>query len=134
MAHVVKEYKLAVHANKIASEVQHDTIWINWKAPPYGWVKMNSYGLCKDNGIAGCGGLIRGCNGEWFGGYAKNIGKCSAYVVEFWGVLEGLKLARRLGFQAIEVNVDSHLVANTPSGPFYKEYFHYFGKKIWSFL
>jgi hypothetical protein len=26
----------------------------------------------------------------------KSIGRCSAYVTEFWGVLEGLKLAKKL--------------------------------------
>jgi hypothetical protein len=39
-----------------------------------------------------------------------HIGRCIAYV-EFWGVgVEGLLLATRLGFHAIEVNVNSMVV------------------------
>jgi hypothetical protein len=46
-----------------------------------------------------------------------HIGRCIAYVVEFWGVgVEGLLLATRLGFHAIEVNVDSMVVANAING------------------
>ncbi|MCI31045.1 ribonuclease H protein, partial [Trifolium medium] len=99
--------------NSIVGEVLHETIEVAWKPPPMGWVKMNSDVSCKDNEIAGCGGLVRGSDDEWMRSFAKHIRSGSAYVVEPWGVLEGLKLARRLGFQAIEVNVDSLLVANT---------------------
>jgi len=87
-------------------------VFVGWKPPPNGWVKLNFDGSCKDNGIAGCGGIIRGSDGEWLGGFAKRIGKCSAYMAELWGVYEGLRYIRRLGFQAIEVEVDSSLVVN----------------------
>ncbi|MCI60412.1 ribonuclease H protein [Trifolium medium] len=61
---------------------------------------MNSDGSCKDNGIAGCGGLIRGSDGEWLGDFAKHIGSGSAYVAELCGMLEGLKLARKVGISS----------------------------------
>ncbi|MCI07370.1 ribonuclease H protein, partial [Trifolium medium] len=80
----VKDYNIAFQASRIIGEVHCEPAYISWKPPPQGWVKMNS-------------------DGSW---------RCSAYVAKFWGVLEGLKLAKRLGFQAIEVNVDSILVAN----------------------
>jgi ribonuclease HI len=56
---------------------------------------------------AGCGGIIRGNQGEWLGGFAKGVGVCSAFVAELWGVLEGLQYARRLRFMAVELNIDS---------------------------
>ncbi|MCI93395.1 hypothetical protein A2U01_0114693, partial [Trifolium medium] len=32
-------------------------------------------GSCKVGGIIGCGGVIRGSEGEWLGGSSKFIGK-----------------------------------------------------------
>jgi ribonuclease HI len=61
---------------------------------------------------ADCGGIIRGSDGEWLGGFAKNFRICSAYVAELWGVYEGLRLARRMRFNVVELNVNSLLVAN----------------------
>jgi hypothetical protein len=40
-----------------------------------GWVKLNSDGSCSDSMSAGCASVIRGSDGEWFGGFAKNVGK-----------------------------------------------------------
>lgn len=51
--------------------------------------------------------LIRGNAGEWLGGFAKRIHICSVYLTELWGVLEGSRLATRLNFKSIEVNMDS---------------------------
>ncbi|MCI08269.1 putative non-LTR retroelement reverse transcriptase [Trifolium medium] len=101
-----------MNVNRIIVESQRGLVLIGWKPPPNGWVKLNSDGSCKDNGIAGCGGIIRGSDGEWLGGFAKCIGRCNAYLAELWGVFEGLKYVKRLGFRAVEVNVDSLMVAN----------------------
>ena len=57
-------------------------ILIGRKAPIEGWVKLNTDGSCRENGRAGCGGIIRGSDGEWLGGFSKSIGVCSAYMVE----------------------------------------------------
>ncbi|PNX94270.1 ribonuclease H [Trifolium pratense] len=77
-------------------------------SPPCGnFVKLNTDGACKDQGRAGCGGIIRGSQGEWLGGFARGLGNCSAIVAELWGVAKGLSYARRLGFTAVELNVDS---------------------------
>jgi hypothetical protein len=40
-------------------------------------VRLNTDGSSKDNAKAGCGGLIRGSDGEWLGGFSKFIGNCS---------------------------------------------------------
>ncbi|MCI36615.1 ribonuclease H protein, partial [Trifolium medium] len=48
---------------------------------------------------------------EWLGGSIKALGSCHALIAELWGVLEGLKLARWLGFDSIKLNVDSSSVA-----------------------
>jgi len=46
----------------------------------------------------------------WF---AKFIGACIAFVVELWGVFEGLIIAHIRGFQAVELCVDSEVVVNS---------------------
>jgi hypothetical protein len=71
-----------------------------------GWVCLNIDETCI-NGSIGCGGVIRGNEGEWLHGFSKFIGKGDAYIVESWGVLEGIKLARRLNFTKVEVRRDS---------------------------
>jgi hypothetical protein len=50
------------------------------------------------------------------GGFSKFIGLGNAYLAELWGVLEGLKLARRLNFRAVELNIDSHDGRGSPFG------------------
>lgn len=37
------------------------------------WVKINSYDIRDGVGNAGCGGLIRGNEGEWLGSFVKKI-------------------------------------------------------------
>jgi ribonuclease HI len=46
----------------------------------------------------------------WLGGFAKNVGNCSVYVAELWGVLEGLRFAIRMGHNFLDLNVDSLVV------------------------
>jgi len=43
---------------------KHEMTLIGWKPPSVGWVKLNLDGSCRDNGICGCGDLIRGSDGE----------------------------------------------------------------------
>ncbi|GAU37398.1 hypothetical protein TSUD_361030 [Trifolium subterraneum] len=95
---------------KIKLSVHKDFRWIGWEVPEEGWVKVNTDGASKGEGLAGCGGIIRDHRGSWCGGFAKFVGTGSAIIAELWGVLEGLKLAERRRFRNIEVNVDSSSV------------------------
>ena len=88
---------------------------IGWKPPIGNFVKLNTDGARKQNNKAGCGGVIRGGQGEWLGGFAKGVGDCSAFVAELWGMFEGLVYARRLGFVVVELNTDSVTVAQVIS-------------------
>lgn len=57
---------------------------------------------------AGCSGIIQNNSGDCIGGYYKNVKICSTFC---GGVLEGLRLARRLELEKVEICVDSMLVA-----------------------
>lgn len=41
----------------------------------------------------GCGGLLRGSDRNWLGGFSRSLGSCLAFVAELWGALQGLELA-----------------------------------------
>jgi hypothetical protein len=42
----------------------HTTILVGWKHPRVNWIKLNTDGSCRYDGIIGCGGVIRGSEGE----------------------------------------------------------------------
>lgn len=43
--------------------------------------------------MATAGGVLRNGDGEWCGGFALNIGRCSAPLAERWGAYYGLYIA-----------------------------------------
>jgi ribonuclease HI len=103
----VQEYKNAARLNRAMVEKPQTVALIKWNPPREGYIKLNTDGACKSGQLAGCGGVIRGSQGEWIHGFAKNVGKCNAFVAELWGVLEGLRCVRRMGFSKVEINIDS---------------------------
>ncbi|CAJ2634326.1 unnamed protein product [Trifolium pratense] len=101
------------HLHLIRGSRRIDTIYIGWKRPQGGWVKLNCDGAYKESlDLAGCGGLIRDCDGQWRTGYTRKIGTCDALHAEMWGMYEGLKIARRQGFSHIIVESDSKLLVD----------------------
>ena len=71
-----------------------ETIYIGWKKPPEGWIKLNNDGACKGSGeYSGCGGLFRDSEGRRLKGYIRKIGVCDALHTEMWGMYLGLKMA-----------------------------------------
>ncbi|PNX58971.1 hypothetical protein L195_g051182 [Trifolium pratense] len=65
----------------------HYNVMIHWSPPNPHFVKLNTDGAFKDKQIAGCGGVIRGNQGEWLGGFAKCVAS--------------LRYAYRFGFKKI---------------------------------
>ncbi|CAJ2673373.1 unnamed protein product [Trifolium pratense] len=103
----LREYYQASKVSGTVVSVPKRVSWIRWQPPEEGWVKVNSDGASKGEQMAGCGGLIRDHRGHWLGGFAKFVGVGSAFVAELWGVLEGLKYAKRKGYRKIDLNIDS---------------------------
>jgi ribonuclease HI len=96
---------------------QKETIYIGWRRPPEGWIKLNSDGACKgNNGISGCGGLFRNSDGRWIKGYAKKIGSCDAFHAEMWGLYLGLDMAWRDHISYLIIESDSKLLIDMITG------------------
>ncbi|CAL5206103.1 unnamed protein product [Lathyrus oleraceus] len=115
MGYVVKIMRY--YSNFIAvinnvGRMQRESRLIRWKPLATGWVKLNFDGACMEDGRGGYGSVIRDSNREWIRWYAKRLDVCSAFVVKFWRVYEGMQLAKRMGVGVIQVNVDSRGVVN----------------------
>jgi ribonuclease HI len=118
----VDHYRRA-DVNDITSSITRlGAVDIAWQSPEDGWICLNTDGASKSGEIAGCGGLLRNSHGQWINGFSRNLGRCSAYIAELWGVLEGLRLARASGISKLQVHVDSqvvvHTINNTKDGSF----------------
>jgi len=86
---------------------------IRWMAPIEGWYKMNTDGASRGNpGVASAGGVLRNSAGEWCGGFAVHIGRCSAPLAELWGVYYGLYMAWAKQLTHLELEVDSEVVVS----------------------
>jgi ribonuclease HI len=107
---MLSDYRNAAKASDVASDSNQSLVLVRWIPPKPLFVRLNTDGAYKEHKIAGCGGVLRGADGEWLGGYAKCVGLCSAFVAELWGVVEGLRYAHRLGFRKIQLSVDSAAV------------------------
>ncbi|GAU25543.1 hypothetical protein TSUD_259770 [Trifolium subterraneum] len=101
--HAMQNSSIMVNRSQVASR-------IGWVPPRADYIKLNTDGASKKMQLAGCGGVVRGSQGEWIGGYAKCVGMCNAFVAELWGVLEGLRFVRNMGFRKVELCIDSQFV------------------------
>lgn len=111
-----KEYQHVIGVGAVGMGRASKLLHICWQPPQDGWIALHMNGASRSMLFAGCGGLLRGAHGEWLGGFSRNLGITSAYEAELWGVLEGLLLARRLGFQMVDLRIDSTCVVNGIQG------------------
>jgi ribonuclease HI len=96
---------------------QGDTIYIGWKRPQEGWVKLNCDGAYKDTLVlAGCGGLLPDADGRWLTGYSRKIGTCDALSAEMCRMYLGMQLAWRQGFHHLLMESDSKILVDMIMG------------------
>lgn len=77
---------------------------VKWSFPPEDWQKINTDGASKGNpGMAGCGGVIRDDCGWWVASFGMNVGCCSAFKAELWGILKGVELSWNQGIRKLVV-------------------------------
>ena len=84
---------------------------IGWRPSRAGWMRMNTDGASHGSpGPAAAGGVMRNGDGEWCGGFALNIVRCSAPLAELWGVYYGLVVDWEKGIRRLELEVDYKMV------------------------
>ncbi|KAL4286983.1 hypothetical protein AHAS_Ahas19G0140700 [Arachis hypogaea] len=90
---------------------RHRKVHVAWSYPPENWIKLNMDGAASTNPNAGgCGGVIRNEQGRWVAGFMANLGCCSAFRAEMWGIYHGLKIVWDLGLRRIIVESNSTTV------------------------
>ncbi|CAA7042861.1 unnamed protein product [Microthlaspi erraticum] len=105
---VTKAWEACREANAKPSRVER---MISWTPPAEGWMKINTDGAFRGNpGLATARGVLRDQYGAWCGGFALNIGICTAPLAELWGVYYELLTAWEKRVVRLEVEVDSELV------------------------
>ena len=93
---------------------------VSWERPSEGWVKFNTDGAAKGNlGLAGCDGVVKDENGKWLAGFSKRIGISTSFVVELWGLREGLILCSDLNAPFLVVELDVKAVVECFLNPNY---------------
>ena len=86
---------------------------IRWERPVQGWKKLNTDGACSDlHSLAGCGGVVRGEDGQWIVGFSKRIGVTNSFAAELWGLYEGLKLCCNLNIHCLVVRMDAKAIVD----------------------
>ncbi|KAL4345230.1 hypothetical protein AHAS_Ahas11G0257600 [Arachis hypogaea] len=67
---------------------------IRWMPPTQEWMTLNIDGTVQGSKEkVGCGRLLRNERGKWVAGFSFNIGRCTAYMAELWGINKGMELA-----------------------------------------
>ncbi|KAL1219253.1 putative ribonuclease H protein [Cardamine amara subsp. amara] len=105
---VTKVYLLAYGCKETGVRIE---MIVAWKPPVDGCMRMNIDGVSHGNpDLATAGGAMRDAAGRWCGGFALNIGVCTAPLGELWGVYYRLYIAWGRGVTRLEMEVDSKLV------------------------
>lgn len=78
-----------------------------WKAPPEGFIRLDTDGSVNHHRQAACGGIIRNSLGEWIVGFQQKLGFLPSTSAEVHGILSGLRLCKQQGFTKIIAVTDS---------------------------
>lgn len=105
-----QDYASAIMTKRHCHGEEGSNMFMGWKPLTIDTWKLNTDGASKWRQKDGCGGIIRDSSGVWRGSFSKYLGRCSAIVIEFLGVLEGLKYTLSLGIRRVEVNMDASIV------------------------
>lgn len=86
---------------------------ILWERPPSGWKKQNTDGSCIGNmRSAGCGGIVRDDHGVWFVGFSRHIRTTNSFILEIWGLRDGLVLCSNLNIQSLIIELDARMIVD----------------------
>ncbi|RAL52669.1 hypothetical protein DM860_007437 [Cuscuta australis] len=88
------------------SQEEECMIQVRWQKPDNDTFCLNVDGSVDGTG-AGCGGVLRGHDGNWIGGFMCSCNTKHPTVAEAWAVLQGLKWAWKKGLRKLIVQCDS---------------------------
>ncbi|MBA0726761.1 hypothetical protein Golax_002568, partial [Gossypium laxum] len=75
--------------------------------PMYGFY-LNTDGAVQTNiGLSATGGVIRDNMGKWILGYNRFLEKCSVFTAELFGLLDGLTLLQKQGYDRVLIQLDN---------------------------
>ncbi|KAL6564656.1 hypothetical protein OROMI_016106 [Orobanche minor] len=104
MAHSVE---LARQLLLLAGTAKRTCIIVRWYSPSIGMLKLNTdESMLRGSTHALEGGLLRGDQGRWRGGFVANIGTCYILFTEVWCIWQGLIYAGGMGVRKIQVESD----------------------------
>ncbi|MCH80789.1 ribonuclease H protein [Trifolium medium] len=91
---MAKDIDMCDHTHSTGWPQHMDTIYIGWKRPLKGWIKLNCDGAYKKSvHLSGCGGPFLDFGGRWLKGYILKIGTCNALHSKMWGMFKRMKMA-----------------------------------------
>ncbi|XP_022852508.1 uncharacterized protein LOC111374112 [Olea europaea var. sylvestris] len=105
---IVKVSKLSKIDNELlkalevpmSSKMSKPTLFVSWRKPADGWVKLNIDGSSLGNpGPCGGGGVIRDHHGNMIAGFSATYGFGSNNEAELRVVINGVELCKEMGFQ-----------------------------------
>ena len=92
---------------------QKDIVFIGWKWPHDGWVKLNYDDAHKRSiNLFGCRGLLWDSNVICLINYTRKIGACDVFHAEVWAMYLGLEQAQRRGITHLQVKIDSKVLVD----------------------
>ncbi|MBA0698053.1 hypothetical protein Goari_021562, partial [Gossypium aridum] len=69
---------------------------------------LNTDGVVQTNiGLSATGGVIRDNMGKWILGYNRFLEKCSVFTAELYGLLDGLTLLQKQGYDRVLIQLDN---------------------------
>ena len=83
-------------------------------------MKLNTDGsACGNPSVAGCGGVIRNECGQCILRFTRRIGATNSFIVELWGLREGLMLRYNLNISFVIVELDVRAIVDAISNDQY---------------
>lgn len=75
---------------------------------------LNTYGSVRTKDVfTATEGLVRDWKGGWIIGFSRYLWNCAMLYVEFWDILDGLKLVLDQGFEWVLIQFDNLETINT---------------------
>ncbi|PKU68850.1 Putative ribonuclease H protein [Dendrobium catenatum] len=82
---------------------------VNWFKPDPGWIKLNTDGSYNGK-VAGCGDILRNHLGQMIKAFAGPVTGNSAFIAELNGIIYGISICIKLGYNRIWIEIDAMLL------------------------